>query len=124
VDVSFIADVGKGIRSEIDLKKINKRHTCLKVFNYANGLLAAAFFVLFMISYAKSYEGLRNVLWGLYSVFSLVYLLLWSGVLVFLYMKIKNMADKIMPDGKLFFAMAVLLFSSLAFNALAIYLFT
>lgn len=86
-------------------------------------MLALAFLVLFVISFANNDDGLKNLLWAAYTVVGFLYLLLWSGVLVFLFRKINEMVTRILPDSKMFITMAGLLFSSLIFNSLSIYLF-
>ena len=105
----------------IEVTQFNKKHSCLKIANIANSILALVFLVMFVLSFADHISGLKTGVWIAYTVFSLFYLLLWSGALVFLFKKLNDMVMKILPNSKLFFTMACLLFASLFFNSLSIY---
>lgn len=121
IDVNFISEAKQN--KQIEVAQVNKKHSCLKFANIFNCVLALAFLVLFVISFANNDDGLKNLLWAAYTVVGFLYLLLWSGVLVFLFRKINEMVTRILPDSKMFITMAGLLFSSLIFNSLSIYLF-
>lgn len=126
IDVGFISEATQKKTPGIEVSQINKKHRCLQILNVLNVLIAVAFLALFLVCYSSETEVLRNVLWIAFILFSLVYLLIWSGALIFIYRKIAGLTQmqKILPNRKLFLLMALLLFASLLFNSLAIFLFT